>query len=219
MRSGRFRQHGTDLQIPLNHPHVEYHDTLYDQTPGAPFSLYSGSPQVGNITTEEGYSRFNQDGLSSSFGLPLLPEVGVNQNEPQQMERAVLQVRARAISESMGRFVEPEYEEDVEVNENGDVAFSSPRPMRMGPCHFSPPTRAYGTMVAHYGNPSSRGQSSSHHSGRRSSHDQSSSGRGGANALAAAGEQFADFVGEEYEGDLSVSGYDIEDELVFQYEN
>ena len=132
MQSGRIRQHGTDLQIPLNHPHVEYLDTLHYQTRGVSLSWQSGSTQGENITPEEGYSRFNQEGLSSSFGLPLLPEVGVNMNEPHQMERAVLQVRARAISEPMGRFVEPEYEEDIEINADGNAVFSSPRSMKMG---------------------------------------------------------------------------------------
>lgn len=139
-------------------------------------------------------------------------------NEPRQMERAVLQVRARAISESMRRFVEPEYEEDIEINADGNAVFSSPRSMRMGPCHFSPPTRAYGTMVAHYGNPFSRGQPSSHRSGGRDSHDRGSSGRGHSDIFIAAGGQFE---GQEYEiqDDLSVSGYEVEDGVFQNFEN
>ena len=135
------------------------------------------------------------------------------------MERAVIRGRARAISESMARYVEPEQQDDIVVDENGDPVYSSPRSMRMGPCYFQPPTRPYGTEVAQYGNPSSRGQSSNHHSGCRSSHDQSSSGRGGADPLTATGEQFADYAGQEYDGNLSVSGYDVEDAEIFQYEN
>lgn len=182
-------------------------------------SWQSGSTQGENYNADEGYSRFNQDGLGATFGLPLTPEIGVNLNEPRQMEQAALQYRARAISEITARFFEPEQQDDIAIDENGNAVLSSSRSVRMGPSYFQPPTRSYDTEAAQYSNPSSRGQSSSHRSGRRSIQDQSSSGRGQAGALVATGEQFADFADQAYEDDLSVSGYDIEDESVFQFEN
>lgn len=219
LQAGRIPQHGTDLQrAPLNQPHVEYYDALRYQTPEVPLSWQSGSTQIEDIPTEEGFSRYNSGGFNVAFPLVLTPQDGVNLNEPHQMERAAIRGRARAISESMARFVEPEQQEDIRVDENGTLVYSSPQSMPMGPCYFQPPTRSYGTMAAQYGNPSSRGQPSSRHSGgRRSSQDQSSSGRGQIDDFAATYDQFG---GQEYEraSELSVSE-EVEDTEIFQYEN
>lgn len=217
LQGGRVRQHATDLQVPLNQPHVEYYDTLRYQTPEVSFSWQSGSTQIENILSEEGFSKYNSAGLDVAFPLVLTPQDGVNLNESHQMERAVIRGRARAISELMARFVEPDKQEDIRIDEHCNLVYSSPRSMPMGPCYFQPPTRSYGTMLAQFGNPSSRGQSSSHYSGgRRSSQDQSSSGRGQIDAFAATYDQF---YGQKYEraSELSVSE-EVEDAEIFQYE-
>ena len=106
VQRGSFRQHGTDLQIPLLHEHVQHHEYLQQQTAQTAMSWQSASTQLEDTVTEEGYSKYNRDGLGSFY--PLTPSQGVNMNEPRQLERAAIEVRARQISPSLHRFVQEE---------------------------------------------------------------------------------------------------------------
>lgn len=176
-------------------------------------SYQSTSIPVESINTEEGYSRYNSDGLNVAFPMRLTPEDGINMNEPHQMERAIIRGRARRISESLARYFQAEQQDDVEIDENGYPVYAS---VRMAPAYFSsPPGPMTGTMSAQHGNPSSRGQTSTHRSSGSRSHHHSSSGHGNSVYIRSAGGQFAEEV-DERATELSVSDY-VEDG-VFQYE-
>lgn len=208
---GSFQQYGTDLQIPLIEQHVRYCEEY--QSAAADGSYQSTSTQMDAIHTEEGYSRYNSDGLNVVFPMRLTPEDGINRNERHQMERAIIRGRARRISESLARYVQGEQQDYAEIDGNG--FYASPSRVRMAPAYFSSPAGPMtGTMSAQHGNPSSRGQSSSHRSSRRRSHH-SSSRHGNSDDLKAAGGQFAEIV-DERATEMSVSDY-VEDG-VFQYE-
>lgn len=193
-RRGVFQQFGTDLLVPLIEPHVQYNDYAQYQTSGAPMSWNSmASTELDNIVTEEGYSKYNKDGLNVNSFSPLTPPQGVNMNEARQLHRAVIESQALQISPSLHRFVQAEEEDNVDVDENGNLYYACRgRHIPMLPAHFQSPTPSMvATIATKSGKPSSRGKSSSR-SGRRSSRDERSSGYDNNNYVLATGGLFAD---------------------------